>query len=148
MVIGVNSPDHFWKLTAVAILGQDEQMAVFIEKLAGERIIVATFRGKISDQDMVECVTQAAELSGESQRSLFRVVDLGNTGTAYAEIVSAILELTRGDVGAAVMPETTYLFVGKPQMGSYFAERRLQFFTDVSQAVSCIHAEQSELLAI
>jgi hypothetical protein len=109
-------------------------------------IIFITLDNSMNAQAVTNAYLESVEQSSPSAYPVYRVVDLRDADTAFANHVSTIRELVRGMAGAAIYPDMWIAFVGKPHMEQPFANLNLPFFASQEAALDYAHTRLADSL--
>lgn len=118
-------------------------MSVSVNKLAEAPVVVATFDARADARDVATAYLETLQFAWESSEPLHRIINVEHTGSAYQTVVYALRELTKAAVGAALLPEMIYTFVGQAQMAAYFDEQHLPFFSSMDAALNDIRSRSA-----
>jgi hypothetical protein len=88
-------------------------MAVTVEKLPDEPIIIVTSVGQINVTMMREVYAQIAAILDKFEPPLYRITDARNQETSFADMIGIIKEASKGMPGTTTDPRIRNVFVGR-----------------------------------
>ncbi len=109
-------------------------------------IIFITLDDTMNGQAVANAYLKSIELSTSIAHPVFRVVDLQDAVSSFADHVSTIREIVRGLAGGATYPDMLIAFVGKPHMAQTFADLKVPFFANHEAALGYAHARIADPL--
>jgi hypothetical protein len=88
-------------------------MAVTVEKMADEPIILVTSVGQINVTMMREVYMKIAAILDVVEPPVFRITDARNQETSFADMMGIIKEASKGQPGTTTDPRIRNVFVGR-----------------------------------
>ena len=87
-------------------------MPVSVIKVENEPILIATFSGEVTTQDMKNMFQQSADLMGDTEDAIYRITDARTATSNFMEMLGAIKEASTGQPGSTTDPRIHTTFVG------------------------------------
>lgn len=126
-------------------------MPINIELLANEPIIIATFEGDITVDDVIFSFTETDRLINEHNlpTPVYRISDYGNINTSFSNVINAVKAAVRRDIPGSVADERINgMLVGRntwTRMGrdllAIRGKKQMKLFYSVDSALQHIRAE-------
>ena len=119
-------------------------MTSLTQKLNGEPIILMTVDDNADKSAVVEAYNESIELANTISGPVYRIIDLQKAPLSYQYIMTAIQDMVKGLVGAAVYPQMAIAWVGNPDMTETSGMRAGTFFTHFEDALAHTRAQIAE----
>ena len=88
-------------------------MSVTLEKLPDEPIVIVTAVGLLNVEGMRAIYTQIAKILEKIDPPLYRISDVREQETSFAEMIEIVKEAGRGMPGTTTDPRIRHMFVGR-----------------------------------
>ncbi len=90
-------------------------MPVTVEKLADLPVVIAVLEGQVNVPVIQEMYRRSAELCEGIEGPIFRITDVREVTTSFAEMLGVIREASKGTPGSTTDPRFHPVFVGNNQ---------------------------------
>ncbi len=90
-------------------------MPVTVEKLADFPVVIAVLEGQVNIPTIQEMYRRSAELCEGMDGPIFRITDVREVTTSFAEMLGVIREASKGTPGSTTDPRFHPVFVGNNQ---------------------------------
>ena len=104
-------------------------MAIPVEKLNGEPIILITVDDNAEKSEIIEAYNKSIELANTISGPVHRIVDLQKAPLSFQYVVTTIQDMIKGLVGAAVYPQLAIAWVITPAMTQLSEMQTVPYFT-------------------
>ena len=96
------------------------------ERLPNEPIIVATYDGFITAQDVRDAAATIAEFASTIEGSVYVISDILTATSSFAEVLEILRDQSRGVEGTTTDPRIHVVLVGSNVMGKLFVDAMRQ----------------------
>ena len=127
-------------------------MPVTVVKVENEPILIATFSGAVTADDMREMFSQSAAIMGDAQHTFYRITDAYNATSNFVEMLGAVQAASKGQAGSTTDPRIRTTFVGSSTWITFarnalqspkFGGLNLAAFDSMEEALSSVHIQIS-----
>lgn len=87
-------------------------MPVTVRRMENEPILIATFSGNVTAQDMVEMFRLSDALIEADEKQIYRITDVQTATSNFIEMLGAIKSASTGQPGSTTDPRIKAIFVG------------------------------------
>jgi hypothetical protein len=101
-------------------------MAVTVERLPDEPIILAHVSGHMSMDDAKTIFARSAELMQAMSGHIFRITDVREMDTDFGEVLEMLREASQGGPGSTSDPNLSVVMVGGHALTKFFADAMSQ----------------------
>jgi hypothetical protein len=108
-----------------------------------------TFTDHLSAHDVADAYVKSVELAVEMGCSVYRVIDVRGAVSSYQDAIHTYYEVVKGVSAAAIYPKLAAVFVGQPDMASFFEARGARaFFETMDDALAFARAQVATPVAV
>ena len=127
-------------------------MAVTVERLGDESILVATLTGEIVVDDVIEMYRMSAALIREDEDVVYRITDVRLATSDFARMFAIVRESSKGQPGDATDPRIKATVVGTNQWITFmrnamnsprFGNVQMAAFPSMDEALASIRIQMS-----
>ena len=127
-------------------------MAVKVEKLPAEPIIIATLSGDLTPEMVKDMFAQSAKLVDEIGGRVYRITDIRLTDISFPDLVVVLADCSHGQPGSPADPRIRGMLVGTHGWSHFFADSiqqeqygglNIPIFEDMDQAMAYIHEDMA-----
>lgn len=127
-------------------------MAVKVEQVGSEAIIVATLSGDLDLEMVTEMFAQSAKLIDEIGGRVYRITDIRLTEISFANLVLVLAESAGSQAGSPRDPRIRGMLVGTHGWSRFFTESlqqtqygqlKIPIFQDIDSALDHIHEQMA-----
>jgi hypothetical protein len=132
---------------------KDDAVAVKVEKVPAEPIIIATLSGDLTPEIVQDMFAQSATLVDEIGGPVYRITDIRLTEISFHDLVLVLADCSHGQPGSPADPRIRGMLVGTTHEWSRFFADSLQqeqygrlnipIFEELDQAMAYIHEEMA-----
>ncbi|MEQ8675042.1 MAG: hypothetical protein RLP44_19880 [Aggregatilineales bacterium] len=87
-------------------------MPISVKRLENQPILIATFTGNITADDMAGMFEESNTLIGENEDHIYRISDVSNATSNFVEMFGVIKIASKGQPGSTSDPRIQAFFVG------------------------------------
>jgi anaerobic glycerol-3-phosphate dehydrogenase len=125
-------------------------MPVSVKRLPDEPILIASLSGTITVDDIKSMYRQSSALMTPADDHIYRITDVRQATSTFAEMLKAIQESTQEMPGSAADSHVSVTFVGESTWVKYardaFSRQGISMatFTDMESALDSIRAQTAQ----
>ena len=93
-------------------------MPVVVERVPDEPVVIATYSGVITLEDVKHLFAQTAALTADVEGHRYRISDFHDAQSTFGDIVQIMGEARTGASGSSSDPNLTTIFVGSNEWGA------------------------------
>ncbi len=128
-------------------------MAVKVEQIPGQPIIIATLSGDITTQMVHDMFAQSARLVDQIGGTVYRITDIRQTEISFPELVQVLADSAKGQPGSPTDPRIRGMIVGTHGWSHFFVDSaeqdqygtmKIPIFESLEDAFASIYSQMRQ----